>query len=126
MKSRASYFGYIFFILIQVVLFIGTVAASEATTDDDWRHFYDISWSDKPSEDIRYAKQLGNDYIVVNPSLSGREYHKNPDCAGLKFYLADPYWYPQVLSGHSRYIDTTKPIPDAARDFYNQHMVWKG
>ncbi|TWU52580.1 Dispase autolysis-inducing protein precursor [Candidatus Brocadiaceae bacterium B188] len=126
MKSRASYFGYIFFILIQVVLFIGTVVASEATTDDDWRHFYDISWSDKPSEDIRYAKQLGNDYIVVNPSLSGREYHKNPDCAGLKFYLADPYWYPQVLSGHSRDIDTTKPISDTARDFYNQHMVWKG
>lgn len=91
----------------------------------NYQNFYGIAWCGKPEEDIIYAKQMGYDSIAINPSSSLKDYHDNPACAGLKFYLIDPFWYPEVLSGYRRTIDTLEPISESLKDFYNQHMVWK-
>src|SRR3990170_5124335 len=114
-------FGCIFLLFTQAY-FINEGAYAD---EGGYKNFYGIAWHDKPAEDMKYAKQMGYEYIAINPSSTPKEYHKNPDCAGLKFYLTDPCFYPQVLSGYNRDIDTKWPISDEAKDFYNQRMVWK-
>ncbi len=123
MKFTMSLLGIISFLLTQVFFISDNGYAG--TDERGYKNYYGIAWCGKPMEDMKYARQMGYDYIAINPSCNPREYHKNPDCAGLKFYLTDPYFYPQVLSGYSKTIDTTRPISDEAKDFYNQRMVWK-
>src|SRR3990170_8104433 len=114
-------FGCIFLLFTQAFFLDEKVSADEG----GYKNFYGIAWRDKPAEDMKYAKQMGYEYIAINQSSTPKEYHKNPDCAGLTFYLTDPYFYPQVLSGYNRDIDTTGSISNEAKDFYNQRMVWK-
>src|SRR3990172_7916929 len=119
-----SIFLVIQFLFINPIKFTSTVSAA-----DSWKNIYGICAVDQKAEDVykntKYAKQMGYEYIAINTSSTPKEYHKNPDCAGLTFYLTDPYFYPQVLSGYNRDIDTKGPISDEAKDFYNQRMVWK-
>ena len=122
MKLSISFLGIVFLFFFQVFFSDGKVSADERC----YKNFYGIVWSEKPAEDVKYARQMGYDYIAINPSSTPKDYYNNPDCAGLKFYFVDPQWYPQVVSGYSRSIDITKPISDAEKDFYNQRMVWKG
>ncbi|MCZ7622073.1 MAG: hypothetical protein M5U24_06240 [Candidatus Kuenenia sp.] len=68
---------------------------------------------------------MGYDSIAINPSSEVKDYHNNPNCTGLNYYLINPQWYPQILSGYSRAIDITKPVSEEAKEFYNQRMVWK-
>ncbi|MFO0795693.1 MAG: hypothetical protein U0586_16710, partial [Candidatus Brocadiaceae bacterium] len=121
MKFTMNLLGCLFLLFTQVFFINETVNAE----GNGYKNFYGIAWSGKPAEDMKYARQMGYDYIAINPSSTPKVYHNNPNCTGLKFYLIDPYWYPHVLSEYSRTIDTTKPVSDAARDFYNQRMVWK-
>ncbi|MBE7444944.1 MAG: hypothetical protein HS132_06750 [Planctomycetia bacterium] len=121
MKFTINLLGCLFLLFVQVFFINEKVGAEE----NGYRNFYGIAGSGKPSEDIKYARQMGYEYIALNPTSSPEEYHKNPDCTGLKFYLIDPQWYPQILSGHKRNIDISKPVSDEAKEFYNQRMVWK-
>ena len=126
MKSIITLFGCMYFLFLQGYFLSDRGFTAVASANDSWKHFYGIAQSDKPSEDIKYARQMGYEYIAINPSVPVKEYRKNPQYAGLKFYLIDPYWHPKVLSGCNKDIDITKPLSDAERDFYNQNMVWKG
>lgn len=123
MKFTISLLGFTFLLFSQIFSLSENAYANADVKS--YKNFYGIAWCGKPEEDIKYAKQMGYDYIAINPSSSLKDYQNNPDCSGLKFYLIDPCWYPRVLSGYSRHIDTTKPISEKARDFYNQRMVWK-
>ncbi|GAB60775.1 MAG: hypothetical protein DWB56_10525 [Candidatus Jettenia sp.] len=123
MKFTISLLGFAFLLFSQIFSLSENAYANADIKG--YKNFYGIAWCGKPEEDIKYAKQMGYDYIAIHPSSALKDYQNNPDCSGLKFYLIDPCWYPQVLSGYSRYIDTTKPISEKARDFYNQRMVWK-
>lgn len=123
MKTITSLLGFTLLLLSQVVSLDRNAYAG--TDIKSYKNFYGIAWSGKPEEDVKYAKQMGYDYIVINPSSSIKDYHDNPDCTGLKFYLVDPFWYPEVISGNNRYIDTMLPVSEASRSFYNEHMVWK-
>ena len=108
-------------IIVHIVLFSEENFAEEKA----YQNIYGTVWNDKPSEDINYARQMGYDSIAINPSSEVKDYHNNPNCTGLKYYLIDPHWYPQILSGYSRTIDITKPVSEEAKEFYNQRMVWK-
>ncbi|MCF6157330.1 MAG: hypothetical protein E3K32_01885 [wastewater metagenome] len=123
MKRIISLLGFTFLLFSQVFSFHGNVCAE--VDGKGYKNFYGIAWCGKPEEDVKYAKQMGYESVVINPSSSIKDYHDNPDCEGLKFYLVDPFWYPEVLSGYSKEIDTTEPISDEARKFYNRNMVWK-
>ncbi len=119
MKPAMNLLGIVVLIFCQIVLFNIQVSADE----QGYRHFYGVAG--EPAGDVKYARQMGYDYIAVNPSFPPENYHKNPGCAGLKFYLVDPQWHPQVLSGYSRTIDTAQPVSNEAKEFYNLTMVWK-
>jgi len=91
----------------------------------DFKNIYGVTESGDIAENVKYAKQMGYDCIVINPFSKPKEYRNNPNCANLKYYLLDPQWYPQILSNFSRYIDITESITDEAKKFYNRYMVWK-
>ncbi|WP_347275231.1 hypothetical protein, partial [Candidatus Kuenenia sp.] len=120
MKSKISIVVSIL-IIAHIVLFAEKNFAEEKA----YQNIYGILWNDKPSEDINYARQMGYDSIVINPSSEVKDYHNDPNCTGLKYYLINPHWYPQILSGYSRTIDITKSLSEEAKEFYNQRMVWK-
>ncbi|QII12859.1 exported protein [Candidatus Kuenenia stuttgartiensis] len=121
MKRRISRVSIFFLIFAHVFLFSEENFAEEKA----YQNIYGTVWNDKPSEDISYARQMGYDSIAINPSSEVKDYHNNPNCTGLNYYLINPQWYPQILSGYSRAIDITKPVSEEAKEFYNQRMVWK-
>src|SRR3989337_3960444 len=113
--KRATYLLTIFIFLVIQFLFINPIKFTTAVSAaDSWKNIYGICAVDQEAADVykntKYAIQAGYEYIAINPSSTPKEYHKNPDCAGLKFYLIDPYFYLQVLSGYNRDIDTNDPI----------------
>ena len=121
MKFTMNLLGCLFFLFTQLFFISQQVKAS----DQGYRNYYGMVGDTKPAGDIKYARQMGYGYIAVNPSVSPKEYHRNTGCTGLKFYLVNPHFYPQVLSGYERDIDITRPVSETAKEFYNQHMVWK-
>ncbi|WP_419470356.1 LamG-like jellyroll fold domain-containing protein [Candidatus Kuenenia sp.] len=114
-------------IVVSILVIAHIVLFSEKNFAEEkaYQNIYGTVWNDKPSEDISYARQMGYDSIAINPSSEVKDYHNNPNCTGLNYYLIDPQWYPQILSGYSRTIDSTKPVSEEAKEFYNQRMVWK-
>ncbi|MBW7941669.1 MAG: hypothetical protein H3C64_04545, partial [Candidatus Kuenenia stuttgartiensis] len=121
MKLRISSVSIFFLIFAHIFIFNEKNFAEEKA----YQNIYGIHWNDKPSEDVSYARQMGYDSIAINPSSEVEDYHNNPNCTGLKYYLINPQWYPQILSGYSRAIDITQPLSEEAKEFYNQRMVWK-
>jgi len=53
--------------------------------DGDYRNFYGIAWNGNPIENLKYAKQMGYDYVFYQ---SGMELLRASD--GLKFYIETP------------------------------------
>ncbi|MDG6026013.1 MAG: hypothetical protein E3K40_04710 [Candidatus Brocadia sp.] len=121
MKSTMNLFWCLFFLFTQSFFISQQVTASE----QGYRNYYGMAGNTKPDGDIKYARQMGYEYIAINPSVSPKEYHRNTECAGLKFYLVNPHCYPQVLAGYERDIDITQPVSEAAKEYYNQRMVWR-
>ncbi|WP_347275774.1 hypothetical protein, partial [Candidatus Kuenenia sp.] len=113
--------------IVSILIFAHIVLFAEKNFAEEkaYQNIYGILWNDKPSEDINYARQMGYDSIAINPSSEVKDYHNDPNCTGLKYYLINPHWYPQILSGYSRTIDITQPLSEEAKEFYNQRMVWK-
>ncbi|MCE7912295.1 MAG: hypothetical protein DYG84_11265 [Candidatus Brocadia sp. AMX3] len=125
MKTTLPLLGLILAFFTQGCFLSETKTASAQSSDNGWKNFYGISWRGTPADNIRYAKQMGYDYIAINSNVSTSNYRGNPNAAGLKFYIIDPHWYSSVLSGHSRTIDTTRSYTAAEKAWYEQHMVWK-
>jgi hypothetical protein len=125
MKTTLPILGLILAFFTQGCFLSETKTASAQSADNGWKNFYGISWRGTPADNIRYAKQMGYDYIAINQNASTSDYRGNPNAAGLKFYIEDPFWYATVLSGHGRNIDTTRSYTAAERAWYEQRMVWK-
>src|SRR5574337_713047 len=113
MKSVFNYLGFIFLFCAQIFLQCEIRTTSAQAADNSWKNIYGISWtSDAPAEEIRYAKQMGYDYIVAR-TMRSADYTQNPDAAGLKYYISGPWQLYELFSGLSSsyqqplYIDTT-------------------
>ena len=57
----------------------------QMTDERGYKNYYGIAWCGKPIEDMKYARQMGYDYIAINPSYNPKEYHKNPTVPALNF-----------------------------------------
>lgn len=92
-----------------------------STADQGWKNHYSV-WTDSPGNAVKYAKQMGYDYIN---GLNGKEAdYKNPKTAGLKFYIFDPQYNKMAYSPTSRNIDIGK-YTDSQKNWYEKYMVWK-
>ncbi len=120
MKLFFNLLGFLFLIFTQI-FFLN----EKVYSDDGWKNYYGMAWDDTPANHIKYAKQMGYDYIAIKNGASVNEYKRNPDVAGLKFYLVDPHTYMYTYSNYSRFVDTTKSYAQSEKDFYNKNMVWK-
>ncbi|MFO0793481.1 MAG: hypothetical protein U0586_05395, partial [Candidatus Brocadiaceae bacterium] len=104
--------------------------------DDGWKNYYLIAWRDTPANSVKYAKQMGYDYIAAK-SWTAYTYKNNPDCAGLKYYIVDPHFTADVYADlpkrsvlgetidGGRFIDISRTYTQEQKDWYNSRMVWK-
>ncbi len=130
MKSTMKILWFVFF------LFSHIFVLSDIYAQTDWRNWYCIAWRDTPKNSIKYARQMGYDYIAAK-SYYVNTYKNNPDCAGLKYYIIDPYWDAYVYTGipniyslgnnvqRGRLVDATKTYTQDQKNWYNKRMVWK-
>src|SRR5574337_1225790 len=120
MRRTINLLGLVCLLFIQVLL-----VTEKLHADESWKNWYGIVWRGSSNDDIKYAKQMGYDYITINLNggLNISAYKNNPDVAGLKFYFSYPHLY--VFQGHSTTLDTTMNYTQPDIDWYNSRMVWK-
>lgn len=94
---------------------------------DSWKHFFGISWVGNPSDHIKYAKQMGHDYIVLNFNSAARtQYLNDPNRTGLCFYILNPTALNDIVPVVGTLtIDTTKKYTQEQIAFYEKYMIWK-
>lgn len=83
--------------LALVCLAIVLSSSSWAALDDDYKFFYGISWKGSACDNVKYAKNMGYHYLMLQPGMK--------DCLDAKdmyFYVESPD-YPSL--GFSRNID---------------------
>ena len=131
MKPAMKILGCIVFLFFSVFLLQENMYAQS-----DWKNWYGIAWRDTPANTIKYAKQMGYDYIAAKTS-SVDTYRKSPDAAGLRFIIVDPHFNGDVYADlpnraslgtsteSGRVIDTAITYTDEQKNWYNQRMVWK-
>lgn len=95
--------------------------------NDSWKNFYTIVWKGTPDEQIKYAKQMGYDYIAPIGGGSNRtKYANNSNRDGLKFYLSNPetlqYLVPVIWN---KDVNTATNYSQAQIDYFNNKMAWK-
>ena len=116
---------FIFLVLITCI----TGLVNKAKSDDSWKNFYTVCWIGTPTTHIRFAKQMGYDYIGIPAfATSPSSYTSVSGVDGLKFYLVDPYYQlSHVFEGNPNWINT-QDAPNytaAQKKFYNDYMCWK-
>lgn len=101
--------------------------------DDSWKNSFTVIWSGSGAQTIndkiKFAKQVGYDYIALRPGDSNgnkSRYKNNTEKNGLKFYIINPLelqtMIPVVTTTD---FDTTKTYTQEQKDFYNNYFVWK-
>ncbi|KAB2834092.1 MAG: hypothetical protein F9K48_07000, partial [Candidatus Brocadia sp.] len=112
--------------LIAQFLFINPIkSTSIASADDRWKNYYGIAWDDTSTKHIKYAKQMGYDYIAIKNGATISSYKNDSNIAGLKFFFIDPITYIPVLENHKRWVSTTQSYTQVEKDWYERNMVWK-
>ncbi|NUO09642.1 MAG: hypothetical protein HUU08_13355, partial [Candidatus Brocadia sp.] len=136
MKSKVSILVFIFLFFAQGCFFNETKFVSIAIADDSWKNWYGIVWRDTDTNTVKYAKQMGYDYVGVK-DWNWDYYKNNPDVAGMRFYITDPHLRSDCFadlpnrSSLGNYvaggaaIDTSIKYTQAQKDWYNRRMVWK-
>ena len=124
---KRIFYLQIFLILLgtQLICVNPTTAAAEDWSS--WKNFYAVCWVDGAQNNIKYAKQMGYDYIGIN-NLATADYSYNwiANRAGLKFYLVNPYWNKQyVFQGYDNIIPMNRSYTIAEKNFFEKYMAWK-
>ena len=76
--------------LVLVLAFTFNVFAQSPQTDD-WKNYYAIAWRDTPANSVKYAKQMGYEYMFIGKGSTVNTYKSNPTYAGMNYYVAEPY-----------------------------------
>lgn len=106
----------------------GTDAGSttSSTASSSWKNFFAVAWHDGPAQHVRYAKQMGYEYIGINNLATPADYKGLAQRSGLKFYFIDPqYRQDHVFQGHFPLVKTYQTYTQVEKDFYNSNMAWK-
>lgn len=98
---------------------------SMTASGDGWKNYYGIAWDDTPARHIKYAKQMGYDYIAIKNGFSGDSYKREPNIGGLKFFFIDPITYLPVLESHARHVLVDGGYQQREKDWYERNMIWK-
>lgn len=109
-----------------VILLIAILPTISLAQADQWKNFYTVCWVDNPSNNIKYAKQMGYDYIGINDLIYVATLNAIPNRADLKFYFVNPQWAKEYLyQGYSPIIPLARSYTQTEQDFFEQYMAWK-
>lgn len=83
------------FVICLFVPFVasGTIDEKEGTAKqppvtgwtDDYHHFYGIVWRGRPADNLKYARQMGYEYVFYQPGMENE-----PESRGMRFFLESP------------------------------------
>ncbi|OGR49909.1 MAG: hypothetical protein A2X37_12020 [Elusimicrobia bacterium GWA2_66_18] len=105
------------------------IAFAQTAQDENWKNYYSLV-HDTKENNVRYAKQMGYDYINVYSWYSSY-YKSTPTTAGMKFYMLGPHLYYQVFETLENYknlngafmIDKSRIYTSTQAAWYSAYMV---
>ncbi|MCC6220695.1 MAG: hypothetical protein IT291_05570 [Deltaproteobacteria bacterium] len=98
---------------------------SALTSDNGWKNMFAVCWHNSPPEHIKYARQMGYDYIGLNNYMTVAQVDGLGNKSGLRFYMVDPQYNKEfVFKGFNDMI-SNRTFTQAEKDFYNGYMAWK-
>src|SRR3989338_2776893 len=98
--------------------------------NDGWKNWYGIAWRDTPANHMKYAKQIGYDYIGIANWRTPSQYRNDANAANLNFYFVEPWSLTNLFGGivpgaTPRKVDESYGYTAAQQTWYEDHMVWK-
>ena len=117
-----------------------------ALPSDSWKNYFAASTIDTPTNRIKYAKQMGYDYLGITGNYGDTASLKaamtTQGVTGLKFYVIDPFYSTSTMAlapsvpGYStlanfvwsdggRNINPTYAYTQAQKDWYQSRVAWK-
>ena len=95
-------------------LFLLSRDISIAQTTQSWKNYFGIHYLDTPSNRIKYAKQMGHDYITLRgaswDSDAVKAAMRAQGVTGLKFYINNPYQTSMLITNYTPAIPDTNVI----------------
>ncbi len=105
------------FILSALLLSVLLFTQGGIAYGSDYRNFYGIVWRGSSSDNIRYAKQMGYDYVAHQGNMNNL-----PEASNTKFYVVNPEL--RVTPVHFQ-IDLTKTYSPEEKAIYENYFTWK-
>ena len=112
MKERISTIPVRVFLLCVLLL-----SSKLAGADNAYQNFYGIAWRGKAADNLRFARQMGYDYVFYQKGMKN-----SPLAAGLKFYIEGPEYH---VYPAPRTFDLKKIYSPQQRKIYEKYFAWK-
>ena len=127
--------------IITILILLLLVTPAYAGSSDSWKNWFCTDWKEGATETVRYAKQIGYEYVSISHIVSIANinwYKNNADCAGLYFYVLDPHNLegispapiPSISGNLIRYFSYTQgtydAYPQARKTFYESFAALRG
>ncbi len=115
--KRTFYISTFFIFLITQFLFINPIKSTPvASADNGWNNWYGIAWSWTPVDNIKYAKQRGHDYLVIQGcTQESSNYLGSPELVNMKYFVVSPqsrafyqFWSNHVITTTGNYTHAQK------------------
>ncbi len=92
-----------------------------ANFDDISRfNFYGICWNGKPDDNLKFARQMGYNYVMYQPGMEN-----SPLAKDLYFYMESPEYQVYSTLGVDRSLDRKKTYPDEQKLTYQNYFALK-
>ena len=110
----------------QLLSLTGGITFAQAAQDEGWKNYYSLV-HDTKENNVRYAKQMGYDYINVYSWYSSY-YKSSADAAGMKFYMLGPHMYYQVFETleNYKYLASGPVMIDKINIYTSTQAAWYG
>ncbi len=112
---------FAFVILVSCIAFFEPLAdASELNVASSHPFsFYGISWRGKPSDNLKYAREMGYHYVIYQHGMEN-----DPDARGIYFYIEEPER--DCLTDYpSRRYDPKRNYSPEEKSFFDKYLCWK-
>lgn len=83
-------------------------------------HFFGICWNGKPDDNLKFAKQMGYNYVMYQPGMEN-----SPLAADLFFYMESPEYHVYSTLGVDRNLDKKKAYSQEQISAYQNYFALK-
>lgn len=102
----------------------------EYIRNESWKNWFAITWRSTPVDRIRFAKQMGYEYIAIQAGAKVNNnffetYRDNPNVSGMKYYVVGPASIPFGDVDKSLNRTTAHQMSQESKSWILNNTVWK-